>query len=85
MAWSWRVSRAADPDEPKLGRQETERKHGNEQGLFDEQPEVGSHADRNEEQPQQQALEWLDVGLKLVAIFAIGEQDTGYEGSERHR
>jgi hypothetical protein len=53
--------------------------------LAADQPEVDLRTDRDEEQPEQQALERLDVGLELVAILAIGEHDAGEERAERGR
>ena len=58
---------------------------GDDQRLLEQQAEVGRHADRDEEQAEQQALERLDVGLELVAVLAVGEQHAGEEGAERHR
>ena len=42
-----------------------------------------SGADRDEEQPEQQALERLDVALELVAVLAVGEHHAGEERAER--
>ena len=42
------------------------------------------HADRDEEEAEQQALERLDIGLQLVAVFGFREQHAGHEGAERH-
>ena len=54
------------------------------QRLRREEAEVGVHADRDEEEPEQESLERLDVGLELVPIFAVGEQHAGDERAERH-
>ena len=48
-------------------------------------PRLRRHADGDEEQAEQQALERLDVGLELVAVLGVGEQHAGEEGAERHR
>ena len=48
-------------------------------------PRVERHADRGEEQPEQQAFERLDVGFELVAIGGFGQQRAGDEGAERRR
>ena len=53
--------------------------------LIDEQPQVDGHADGGEEQPEQQALERLDVGLELVAVGRFSQQRAGDEGAERGR
>jgi len=37
------------------------------------QIEVGAHPDGHEEQPEQQSLERLDVGLELMPELGIGE------------
>ena len=47
--------------------------------------EVNAGADRDEKQAKQQALEGFDVGFELVAIFAVGQHDTGEEGAECRR
>ena len=53
--------------------------------MRDQQSQVGRHADRNEEQPQQQALERVDAGFDLVAVLRISQQHAGEKGTERHR
>ena len=55
------------------------------QRLRDQEPDIGRHSHRDEEQPQQEPLEGLDVRFELVAEFAVGEHDAGEEGAERHR
>jgi hypothetical protein len=35
--------------------------------------EVDAHADRDEEEPQQEPLERIDGGLDLVAVFRFGQ------------
>ena len=49
-----------------------------------EETQVDRHSHGDEEQPQQQALERVDVELQLVAVFAFGEHHPGEEGAERH-
>ena len=51
---------------------------------MDQQIEIRRHPDRDEEQPEQQTLERLDVGFELVAILAVCEQQSRDEGAERH-
>ena len=55
------------------------------QGRADQHREVRAHADRDEEQAEQQALERLDRGLDLVAVLRLGEQHPAEERAERHR
>jgi hypothetical protein len=50
-----------------------------------DEAEIGGHADREEEEAEQQALEGLDVRLELVAVVGIGEEHAGGEGAERGR
>jgi hypothetical protein len=50
-----------------------------------DQPEVDRHADRDEEQAEQQALERGDVGLERVPVLGAREQDAREKGAERHR
>ena len=50
--------------------------------LAADQLEVDGRSDRDEEQPEQQALERLDVALELVAVLGVGEHDAGDEGPE---
>ena len=45
--------------------------------------EVEQHADREEEQPEQDRAERLDVGLELVAIGRIRQHHPGDERAER--
>ena len=47
--------------------------------------QVDRRADRDEEQPQQQAPKGLDIDLDLVAVFGAGEQQARQERAERHR
>ena len=51
----------------------------------EDQAEVGGHAHRDEEQPEQQALERFDVGFEFVAVFGVRKQHAGEEGAQRHR
>ena len=46
---------------------------------------VDRHADRHEEQPEQDAAERLDIGLELVAEVRLGEEKAGEERAHRHR
>jgi hypothetical protein len=50
--------------------------------LLERQPQVRRHADRDEEQAEEQAFERLDVGLEFVPEFAVGEQYSGEEGPQ---
>ena len=50
-----------------------------------QQAEVDRHADRGEEQPQQESLEWFEVRFERLAVFGAGQQDAGQEGAEAHR
>ena len=45
---------------------------------------VDIHADGEEENAEQQALERLDGGLDRLAVFGLGEQQAGDESAERH-
>ncbi len=47
--------------------------------------DVERHADADEEESEQEALERLDLRFDLVAVFRIGEQHAGEERAERHR
>src|SRR6188508_1711847 len=51
----------------------------------DDDRKIERHADAQEEQPQQQAAERLDVRLELMAKRGFGEQHAGEEGAHRHR
>ena len=59
--------------------------HADELRLAHDHLDVERHADADEEQPEQQALERLDLRLDLVAVFRVGEQHAGEERAERHR
>ena len=54
-------------------------------GRASQQAEVDRHADGDEEEAEQQALERLDVGLERVAVLGAREQHAGEERAERHR
>ena len=45
--------------------------------------QIRRHADGDEEQAQQQALEGLDIRLQFVAKFAIRQQYAGKKRTER--
>ncbi len=47
--------------------------------------EVDARAHGDEEEPQQQALEGLDVGFQLVPELAVGQHDTGEERPQSRR
>ncbi len=47
------------------------------------QCEVGAHAHRDEEKPEEQTLEGLDIRFQLVAKLGIGKQHSGEECAER--
>ena len=47
--------------------------------------DVERHADTDEEEAEQEALERLDLRFDLVAVFGVGEQHAGDERAERHR
>ncbi len=47
--------------------------------------EVYRHADGDEEEAEQQALERLDVGLQRAPVLGTREQHAGDERAERHR
>jgi hypothetical protein len=77
---------ACYPDEKRrFERYESHDEAQEEPGVVGEQGEVDRHADRDEEEPEQEALERLDVGLERVAILAAREQHAGQERAERHR
>ena len=71
----------------KRGRDELDRQKSAGDGEYSqrhglEQPEVGSHADRDKEQPEQQAFERLEIRFQLVSKFTVGQQHAGQEGAE---
>jgi hypothetical protein len=68
-----------------LERQQREHDAGDQQWAAREQAEVDRHTDCDEEQPEQEALERLEVGLERVAVLRAGEQHTRQERAERHR
>ena len=46
---------------------------------------IDGHADRDEEEAEQQPLERLDVDLDVVAVLGLAEQEAGEERAERGR
>ena len=53
--------------------------------MAEQHGEFDAHADRDEEEAEQHALEGLDRRLDLVAVFRFGEEHAGEECAERHR
>ena len=54
-------------------------------GVGDQQGKVDPHPHRHEEQPHQQPLERLQIGLQLVAKLGIGQHDAGDKGAKGRR
>ena len=54
------------------------------QRLLPHEVQVQRHADADEEQSEQQALERFDLRFDFVAVFGIGQQHAGEECAERH-
>ena len=68
-----------------LQQHEAEGQPQDQQRLLADQAQIGRHADGDEEQPEQQSLEGLDVGLEFVAKFAVREQHAGQKSAQRQR
>ena len=73
------------PERRCLDEQEADDDAGDRPGLAQDHREIDAHADGDEEEAEQEALERLDVGLELAPVFAFREQHAGEEGAERHR
>ena len=56
-----------------------------EAGFGEDQRRIDPGPDRNEIEPEQQALERLDRHLDLAAVLRFRQQQPGDEGPERHR
>ena len=52
---------------------------------FPEHAKLNVYAHGDEEQTQQQRLEWLDDGFKLMPVFAFGQQHAGQKRAQCHR
>ena len=85
LSAEWRVTRASTYNSTNFTTTRPATSSAMRSGLLEQQADVGRHADRHEEQAEQQALERLDVGFELVTILAVGEQQPGDECAERHR
>ena len=72
-------------DRDELDREKSRREPDHRERLRDEQAEIGGHADGDEEQAEQQALERLEVRLELVPELAVRQQHAGQKGAQRHR
>ncbi len=75
-------------DQVQHGRldQQQQRNAGEHRGQrHQHQRPVDAHADRQEEQSEQQTLERFQVRFDFVAILGVGEQDAAEECTERHR
>ena len=51
----------------------------------EDQRQVEGHADAEEEEPEEETAEGLDIRLELVAEARFGEEDAGEEGAHCHR
>ena len=47
--------------------------------------EIGEHAERDEEQPGEDVAQRTDLGVRLMAEFALGEDQPAEKRAERHR
>ena len=74
-----------DIEHQGLGRHQAKRQSNQQKRLLYDQAQIDRHADGDEEQAQQQALERLDVGFQFVAVFRIGQQHAGEKRAQRHR
>ena len=79
------IRRAIVHSTPALTQQEPEHDGGDHERPVQHDREVDRHADGDEEEAEQQALERFDVGLEFAPVFALGKQHAGEEGTERHR
>jgi hypothetical protein len=57
---------------------------GHQSGTERREPEIGRHADRDEEEAKEQSLERLNVGLNFVPVLGVRQHDAGHERAERH-
>ena len=74
---------AADAEQQReLDRQQGRHARGDQFGLRHHRVQVDVHADGDEEQAQQQALERVDLRFQLVAEFGIGQQHAGQERAQ---
>ena len=67
----------------RLGDQQSGGRLGEQCGLCARQIQIGRHADRHEEEAQQQTLERFDVGLHFMTILRLRQEHPGHEGAER--
>ena len=72
------ISDGLDGDEPDHRGEQPER-------LARQLAKIDVHADGEEEDAEQQALERLDGGLDGLAELGLGQQQSGHERAERHR
>ena len=85
-AGEWRAEQPGEEgNDPGLCRHHCQHDQEHQPCLFTQHGEVEAHADRHEEQPEQQAAERLDIGLKFVAVGRFGEHHARNKGPERHR
>ena len=54
-------------------------------GPGEDQRRIDLGPDRDEVEPEQQALERLDRHFDLAAVFGLRQQEPSHEGAERHR
>ena len=80
-----RNSLAKTDDQQRLDDDQADDAAGEQQRLAQQLAHVDVHADGEEENAEQQALERLDGRFDRLAVFGLGEQQAGDEGAERHR
>ena len=72
-------------DQDELGQHWQQAQEDHQMPLLDHQPPIELHADADEEQAQQHIVEGPDVGLHLMLVFGLGNQDAGDKGAQRQR
>ena len=73
------------PQRRGLDRQKADQQQCDTAGPGQQQAEIDRHAHRNEEQPEQQPLERLDIGFQGMPVFRTRQQHTGQKSAQRHR
>ena len=79
------TTQAADHDQhQRFQAQQHHQEKGDVTRVIQQQTQVHGHADRQEKQPQQQALEGLNVGFQLLPIGRVGQQHTRNKRTQAH-
>ena len=63
---------------------EAQHDQGHQPGRFKQHTHINTHADRDEEQPQQQTFKGFDIGFEFTPVLTLGQQNPSQKGTQSH-